>query len=161
MQPEPLPKPTADLAQAMVGIWRLQSREDYDGSGRRVIDPILGADPLGILSFSPTHFAAQFMRRDRGAEGAGSGPAVAAPPAVPASNNSVASNGYDAYFGTYEMDASAGLVTIRLEGAITPSNIGHTMTRELRVAGNRLFIRLDTNTPDGVPITRTLTFERV
>ncbi len=43
MQPEPLSAPTADLATAIVGIWRLVAREDYDRRGRRVIDPVLGA----------------------------------------------------------------------------------------------------------------------
>jgi hypothetical protein len=158
MQTEPLPQPTADLAHAMVGIWRLLTREDYDGSGRRVIDPVMGADPLGILSFSQTHFATQFMRRDRGA---GAAVAAATSPAIPGANNSLASNGYDAYFGTYTLDAPAGLVTTHLEGAITPANVGQSFTREIRVVGDRLSIRLATNAADGVPITRTLVFERL
>lgn len=49
-------------------------REDYDGGGRRVIDPFLGADPLGILCFSPSRFSAQFMKRDRGAENPAAAP---------------------------------------------------------------------------------------
>jgi Lipocalin-like domain len=161
MQPAPLPKPTADLAQTMVGIWRLVSREDYDESGSLVIDPMLGAEPLGILSFSRTHFAAQFMRRDRESDAAPR--QTQAPPAAVVSNanNSAASNGYDAYFGTYTLDAPAGLVTVRLVGALTPANIGLTLTRELRVAASHLYIRLATNTAEGVPITRTLVFERL
>ncbi|HET9950304.1 MAG TPA: lipocalin-like domain-containing protein [Candidatus Eisenbacteria bacterium] len=161
MQPEPLPPPTADLAAAVVGLWRLVSREDYDRSGRRLIDPVLGADPLGLLAFSATRFAAQFSRRDRGAPAADAArQATAAGPAVPGANNSAAADGYDAYFGSHTVDACAGLVTVHLEGSIVPANVGLTLTRELRVAGNRLYIRLETNTPDGVPITRTLTFER-
>jgi len=58
------------------------------------------------------------------------------------------------------VDAAAGLVTVHLEGAITPANIGLALTRDIRVVGNRLTIRLGTSTPDGVPITRTLVFER-
>jgi len=161
MQTEPLPQPTADLAHAMVGIWRLLTREDYDGSGRRVIDPVMGADPLGILSFSQTHFAAQFMRRDRGTGGTSAAVAAATIQATPGANNSLASNGYDAYFGTYTLDAPAGLLTTDLEGAITPANVGQSFTREIRVVGDRLSIRLATNAADGVPITRTLVFERL
>lgn len=155
---EPLPPVSANIERALVGVWRLLTREDYDSSGRRVIDPVMGADPLGLLSFSAGHFSAQFMRRDRGAGAAGpSAPAAA----LPGANNSAASNGYDAYFGTYTVDAGEGLVTVTLDGAITPSNIGSSFTREVRVAGNRLYIRLATNAADGVPITRTLVFERV
>src|SRR5262249_21620676 len=87
---------------ALLGYWRLVSREDYDADGRRMIDPILGADPLGVLSFAPGHFAAQFSRRNR---------SDAAPVAATAAaaNNSVAMNGYDAYFGRYTLDEDAGL----------------------------------------------------
>ena len=135
-------------------------REDYDGGGRRVIDPFLGADPLGILCFSPSRFSAQFMKRDRGAENPAAAPNGATGSGAPAANNSAASNGYDAYFGTYVVDAPAGLVTVQLEGAVTPANVGLTLTREIRAFGDRLLIRLATNMPDGVSITRTLTFER-
>ena len=162
MQPDPLPPPTADLADAVVGLWRLVSREDYDRSGRRLIDPVLGADPLGILAFSATRFAAQFTQRDRTASASADAatPASSAGPAVRGANNSAASDGYDAYFGSWTVDARAGLATVHLEGSIVPANVGLALTRELRVAGDRLYIRLDTNTPDGVPITRTLVFER-
>lgn len=159
MLPEPLPPPSADLARVMVGIWRLVVREDYDGGGRRVIDPVLGAYPLGILCFSPTRFSAQFMKRDRGAGNAVAAAGCATSPGAPAANNSAATNGYDAYFGSYVVDAPAGLVTVYLEGAITPANVGLTLTREIRASSDRLIIRLATNMHDGTPITRTLAFE--
>ena len=111
---------------------------------------------MGILVFSATRFALQLSRRDRGSAAPGA-PAAASQAGA---NNSAAANGYDAYFGSHTVDAGAGLVTTHLEGSIVPSNEGKTFTREIRVAAGRLYIRLDTNTPDGVPITRTLTFER-
>ena len=158
MKPDPLPPPNPDLRAAIVGMWRLVSREDYDREGRRLIDPVLGADPIGLLSFSATHFAAQFSRRGRETEGVAP---IAAPAAsAPGANNSVASNGYDAYFGTYSVDAAGGSIQTRLEGSVMPANIGLTFTRDARADGKRLWIRLETNSADGVPITRTLTFER-
>ncbi len=179
-RPEPLPPPNADLPRALVGIWNLVSREDYDRGGRRLIDPFLGPDPLGIVSFAPRHFAAQFMNRRRNAEaqpgapeaatgrpapsaeGAAAPARGAAPPAAPAAaNNSSAVNGYDAYFGTYTVDAARGTIATRLEGALAAQNVGQVFTRDVRVVGDRLLIRLATNAADGTPITRTLTFERV
>ena len=59
------PPLTANLADAILGIWQLKSREDVDDTGQIRIDPFLGRDPLGILCFAPNHFAAQFVRRDR------------------------------------------------------------------------------------------------
>jgi hypothetical protein len=65
MKKDPLPPPTANLATAIIGFWKLKSREDVDATGKVHIDPFLGRDPLGILCFGKTHFSAQFMKRDR------------------------------------------------------------------------------------------------
>ena len=46
------------LEQDMIGVWWLLSREDFASDGSRRIDPTLGADPLGILTFAPGRFAA-------------------------------------------------------------------------------------------------------
>jgi hypothetical protein len=51
MKKDPLPPPTANLATAIIGFWKLESREDSDASGKVHIDPFLGRDPLGILCF--------------------------------------------------------------------------------------------------------------
>ena len=161
MKPEPLPPPHPDLRTTIVGMWRLVSREDYDCEGRRLIDPVLGADPIGLLSFSATHFAAQFSRRGRENESA-SAVADAATPAARGPNNSAPSrSGYDAYFGTSTVDAAGGSIQTLLEGSVMPANIGLIFTREARSDGKRLWIRLETNSADGVPITRTNTFERL
>ena len=154
MKPSPAPPPVESLHARILGIWRLESRIDLDANGQRRIDPILGPDPLGMLCFSPDRFAAQFMRRDR------SSPA-APPPAGGAANNSSAVNGYDAYFGTYTLDEARGILSTRLEGAITPANIGSVFERQVAVTGGRLTIRLATSSPDGTAVTRTLTFARV
>ena len=63
-----LPPLTVNLASRILGTWMLKSREDVDAGGQIVIDPFLGRDPIGILCFGPTHFAAQFMKRDRSDE---------------------------------------------------------------------------------------------
>jgi len=136
----------------MLGLWRLLSREDHDHSGARNIDPIMGPNPIGLLCFGATHFAAQFMNPDR--SGSAAAPAVSGP------NNSGAVNGYDAYFGTYTIDTAAGTVTVQLDGALSPANIGQAFVRDIRVVGERLWIQLKTKAVDGTPITRTLTFGR-
>jgi len=148
-----LPAPSADLGTAMLGLWKLKSRIDLDSSGIRRIDPALGPDPLGVLAFAPGYFAAQFMRRDR--------ESVAPAADVSASlNNSAAVGGYDAYFGTYVLDAAAGTIRTTLEGSISPANVGKTFVRQVRVLGNELIIQLATSAADGAPVTRTLRFER-
>jgi hypothetical protein len=76
-------------------------------------------------------------------------------------NNTAAVGGYDAYFGTYELDAARGTVVVKLEASLAPANIGKTFLREIRVVDGRLVIRLNTNAADGTPISRTLKFEKL
>ncbi len=150
----PLPSPTVDLADSILGVWRLTSREDVDSLGDIRVDPILGPNPLGILCFAPNHFAAQFMRQDRAID-------ESAHDQIQSKNNSSAVNGYDAYFGTYILDATKGTLSIYLEGSISPSNIGSSFLRDIRIVNDELVIQLQTTTEDGTQITRTLTFSRL
>lgn len=143
-----------NLKEKVPGVWQLKSRIDLDSSGQRRIDPILGADPLGILCFSQDHFAAQFMKRDRT-------DTATIPQAAAGANNSNAFNGYDAYFGTYNLDESSGALIVRLEGAISPDDIGGEFERHIEVHHDELRITLATNSADGTPVTRTLTFDRL
>ena len=154
MKEASLPPPIANLGTAILGIWKLKSREDIDATGQVHIDPFLGRDPLGILCFGPTHFAAQFMKRDRSRQ-------ENMLHRVQAENNTVGVDGYDAYFGTYSIDEIAGTLTTHLEGSISPANIGATYIRDARVVGDELFIRLQTSALDGTAITRTNTFSRI
>ena len=149
--------PTATLAQDLIGQWLLKSRIDLDASGQRHIDPFLGPDPAGFLVFGPQWFAAQFMKADR------TSATVPATPTAPAGagNNTSAVGGYDAYFGTYTVDTEASDIRTTLLGALTPGNVGQTFTRRVAIAGTTLKIILATSSASGVPITRTLTFERV
>ena len=146
--------PAKSLKSRIAGMWWLESRIDVDFTGQRRIDPIMGADPLGVVCFAAERFSAQFMRRDRSPA---SGPA----PAGAAANNSSAVNGYDAYFGSYTLDEAAGTLRTKLEGAVTPANIGSVFERHVEIAGDQLTIRLATTAADGTAITRTLTFRRL
>jgi hypothetical protein len=154
MKKNSLQPPPANLAAAILGLWKLKSREDVDAAEQVHIDPFLGPNPVGILFFGKTHFAAQFMKRDRSGPGG-------SPQRSKAKNNSAGVNGYDAYFGTYSVDSIAGTLTTHLEGSISPANIGDTYVRDVRVVGSELIIRLQTTALDGTAITRTNTFSRI
>ena len=146
-------RPTASLAESMLGTWRLVSRLDRAADGALRSEPMLGSDPLAMLTYTRHHFSAQFMKRDR----------TAAPLSAPAAatNNTLAQGGYDAYFGTYTVDDDAGVVTQHLLGALSSANVGAVLSRAMEVRGNTLVIRLDTQSWDGTPMTRTLTWARV
>ncbi len=149
-----LTNPKATLAQDIQGVWWLLSREDYNKNNERRIDPILGSDPIAILTYTKDHFAAQFMKRDRTT-------VVPTQMMNTGSNNTNAVGGYDAYFGKYEVDEDSGKVKHTLIGSITPSNIGMTVFRDLKVVDGKLSIQLETSTLDGEPIVRTLIWERL
>lgn len=142
------------LSTTLPGTWLLQSRIDVTASGHKRPEQSLGEHPLALLIYDRSgHFAAQFMRRERGVD-VPDGPGAA-------KNNSRAQNGYDAYFGTYTIDDDTGSVTQRLLGALSPENVGAVLTRAMEVQDNTLIIRLETTAADGTPVTRTLTWQRV
>jgi lipocalin-like protein len=141
------------LDDDLVGTWRLLSRIDRDASGKPVDEPSLGSDPLALLFFDRAgNFAAQFMRRDR--SGAVTGPVFTG------QNNTTAIGGYDAYFGTYEVDEASGDVQTRLVGALSNGHVGATMMRNMKVEEGKLVIRLTTTAADDTLVHRTLTWER-
>lgn len=143
-----------DSTNDFVGVWWLLSREDRAMGGGLRIDPTLGSDAKGILTYANGRFAAQFMKRDR--------TDVLVTNSTPiGENNTGAVDGYDAYFGTYSVDVKTGDVLHLLEGALTAQNIGMEVSRTLTVDGDSLTIQLETTTIDGEPIVRTLTWERV
>ncbi|HVW15890.1 MAG TPA: lipocalin-like domain-containing protein [Mucilaginibacter sp.] len=149
-----LSEPTKNLAAKMQGVWWLLSREDHTKDGQRRVDPILGSDPLAILAYAKDRFSAQFMKRDRTDV-----QAVQAPQA--GQNNTAAMGGYDAYFGSYKVDERTGQVAHTLMGSIIASNVGLTVSRDLRVDGDTLIIQLETTSTGGEPIIRTLTWKRI
>jgi hypothetical protein len=118
-----------------------------------VEEPSLGSDPLAILFFDATgNFAAQFMRRDRSV--------TVAAPGFTGQNNTTAIGGYDAYFGKYEVDETSGDVQTHLVAALSPSHVGATLTRTMRLEDGKLIIRLTTTTADDMRVNRTLTWDR-
>jgi len=142
------------LSERLPGTWRLLSRVDVTEGGDEHPDPALGSDPVALLIYDRAgNFAAQFMKRDRSTQ-RGDGPAGAA-------NNTQAHDGYDAYFGTYTVDDSTGVVTQRLDGSLSRANVGMVLSRAMTVRGKNLVIQLATTAWDGTPVTRTLTWERL
>jgi len=142
-------------AQAPIGTWTLVSRTDSSARGVEPADGPLGADPIAWISYDTRgHVQAQLMARDR-TRGAVSDVSASADP-----NNSAASGGYDAYFGTYRIDAAAGTVTHRLIGALSAGDVGRTLTRHFVLAGDSLLIWFEARRTDGSPVIRRLRWRR-
>jgi hypothetical protein len=146
-------KVVGSQAHDLIGTWSLLSRIDRDASGRPVDEPTLGSDPLALLFFDGAgNFGAQFMKRNRSE--------TVAAPVLARQNNTTAIGGYDAYFGTYEVDEASGDVRTHLVGSLSPNHVGATMMRNMKVEEGKLVIRLTTTTADDKLVHRTLTWER-
>ena len=144
-------------AQAPIGTWTLVSRTDSSAAGVQPADGPLGADPIAWISYDAQgHVAAQLMARDRTR-----GPVAASAPALRDPNNSAASGGYDAYFGTYVIDAAAGIVRHQLLGALSPADVGRTLQRHFQQRGDTLLIWFDARREDGAAVTRRLRWRRI
>lgn len=145
----------AGAARDLVGTWRLVSRVVTLEDGTAVQDAGLGKAPTGYLIYDASgHVAAQMMKADRPM-------AIDCGIAGPAPNdNSQSVNGYEAYFGTYTIDATGHKATHHLEGALAAADVGKNLVRDFQVSGEKLTIVVRTNLPKEKQI-RTLTWERV
>jgi hypothetical protein len=63
------------------------------------------------------------------------------PEAQSSLSNDYVLNGYEASFGTYEVDEKAGTVTRHVEGSVTRGLVGRRLTRAYRFSDGRLTMR--------------------
>ncbi len=115
--------PEGSVRQQLIGAWRLVSDEEtVDGK-------LTQLDQTGILTYtSDGHMSVQIMDKDPGT--------------VRSSNPVVYSaNGYEGYFGTFEVNESAHSVTHHVEGALVRSLIGKNLTRVYTFSGKQLILR--------------------
>lgn len=140
----------------LVGTWQLVSRVDRDPAGHVLSEMSLGDAPLGYLIYDAAgHVAAQLAARER------SGTFCDTMPGPVEANNNANIGGYTAYFGRYEVDPVAGVVTHHLEGALAPRDVGRVLTRRFRVVGDTLTIQFEPGGPAYPRRTRTLIWRRV
>jgi Lipocalin-like domain len=148
-------------ADQIVGGWRLVSRVTTTSDGRVVADAGLSATPSGVLIYDHAgHVAAQLSRPGRTVEMLES-ECRDAQNVKGTNDTSQTILGYDAYFGTYTVDAGNGIVTHHLESALFPGDIGKDIKRRFSISGDLLTIKFDTTQRDGTPIVRTLLWSRM
>ncbi|MGA8442796.1 MAG: lipocalin-like domain-containing protein [Candidatus Sulfotelmatobacter sp.] len=123
----------AGIRGRFVGAWRLAWLEEEGADGK-----IHGADCTGMLVYtSDGHLSVQVMYRDRQAN------PQAATSAAPVQ---YAEGGYEASFGTYEIDERAHTFTFHVEGALVRTLIGKDLTRAYEFSGKRLMVK--SSSPD-------------
>ena len=154
-------KPGETAVERLVGSWSLESRVTTTTDGTVLTDPGLSATPRGLLIYDRSgHVAAQLSRAGRTVEMLAD-ECRDAQKIKGTGDTAQTILGYDAYFGTYSVDETAGIVTHHLDSALFPGDIGKSITRRFVLAGDTLNIRFNTTQADGTPVTRTLTWKRL
>lgn len=146
-------KPTAiSKFSGFAGSWRLASRIDKTDTGEIINESSLASDPIALLMYdSLGNMSVQIMKRERNSSSVTS--------IQQSSNNSVAFNGYDAYFGTYIIDTLNHQIKHQVKGAIDPKDIGKELIRNYSITGDTLLLWFGTSNAN-VTVTRTLTWVR-
>ncbi|HEY7546538.1 MAG TPA: lipocalin-like domain-containing protein, partial [Blastocatellia bacterium] len=117
-----------------VGAWKLVAVED-DLPGGDVIYPY-GRDAAGLLIYDASgKMSVQIMKRDRAP--LSSNDSLDAP----AEEIKTAVEGFTSFFGAYEVDPTAGIITHHVEGHLFPASVGKALKREFEFSGNRLVLR--------------------
>ncbi|MBV8970478.1 MAG: lipocalin-like domain-containing protein [Verrucomicrobia bacterium] len=108
---------------ALGRAWRLAWLEEEGADGN-----VHRADCTGLLDYTRDgHMSVQVMYRDPQAHQSGSA--------------QYAQGGYEASFGSYEVDERAHTFTFHVEGALVRSLIGKDLTRVFELSGNRMTVK--------------------
>lgn len=145
----------------LIGSWSLVSRVTTGKDGGVLADPRLSATPAGALIYDRSgHVAAQLSRPGR-TEAMLADECQDALKVKGTADTAQTILGYDAYFGTYSVEADKGIVIHHLDSALFPGDIGKSITRRFTLSGDTLKISFDTTLRDGTPVTRTLVWKRM
>ena len=117
------------IRDRFIGAWRLASLEEEGADGK-----IHRADCTGLLVYTRDgHMSVQVMYRNPQA-GTNAAPVQ------------YAQGGYEASFGTYEIDESTHTFTFHVEGALVRTLIGKDLKRVYDFSGRQLIVK--SSTPD-------------
>lgn len=126
------PKPPAKgLQKKVVGTWRLVSAEDFDAETGQWVPYTFGNPPSGYFVYDAAgHASIQIMTTP---------PVKPATPDTPTPQEALEIfNNYIAYYGTYTVDAAN--ITVQVEGAWDPSQVGTQQARPYELRGDTLII---------------------
>ena len=112
----------ASVRQQLIGAWRLVSDEET------VNGKLTKLDQSGILTYtSDGHMSVQIMDKNPNASRGGNPVQYSA-------------NGYEGYFGTFDVNEAAHSVTHHVQGALVRSLIGKDLTRIYTFSGKQLVL---------------------
>ena len=115
--------PKQDIQNRFIGAWKLVWLEEPDANGT-----VHKADCTGLLVYTRDgHMSVQVMYRNP-QSGGQEGPVQ------------YAQGGYEASFGSYQIDKNAHTFIFHVEGAMVRSLIGKDLPRAYELTGNQLIV---------------------
>ncbi len=121
-----------------IGTWRLVGFEEEQANG--VVHYPYGREPLGLLIYDANgNMAVQIMSRERETF------PVNDFSQVDAEKLKAAIAGFTAFFGTYEVDEKAGVITHHVAGHVLPASVGKILPRGYELTGDRLILKPSAN----------------
>ncbi len=138
----------------LLGAWDLVSFSVTDSTGK--VSYPFGADAVGVLMYDASgRMAAQLGRRDRpnfksGDQQKGTDEEVR-----------LAVQGYVAYFGTFEVKESEGVVVHKVIGGLFPNWNGTDQVRHVKLQGDRLTIEVSPSRWGGSGTVTRLVWQRL
>lgn len=116
------------IRDRFVGAWRLAWLEEEGADGK-----IRRADCIGLLVYTRDgHMSVQVMYRN---------PQANSRAATSAAPVQYAQGGYEASFGTYEIDKSNRTFTFHVEGALVRALVGKDLPRAFEFSGKQLIVK--------------------
>jgi hypothetical protein len=141
------------LREQLVGTWRLISRETRRSDGS--VSHAYGEHPIGQLMYDAAgNMSVAFMRPGR------SKFVHADKFQGTAAEIKAAFDGFQGYFGIYEIDEDKKTVTHQVEGSLLPNWEGTSQTRFVEISGNRLTLSTPPTVDGGATQAAVLVWER-
>ena len=114
-------KPTGSSREKLIGAWHLVSIAETESGTSNQPSEIMGT----LIYTRDGHMSVQLMY----------------PPSASALSNDYVKDGYEASFGSYEVNEQAHTVTHHVQGSITHGLVGKDLTRVFQFSGRRLIIK--------------------
>lgn len=147
--------PAADDAAraALIGSWDLVSLENRAADGS--VKQPLGAAPVGRITYTADgHMSAQLMHGTRAPF------AADALYGGSADERAAAYASYIAYYGSFTVDAAAGVVRHRVTGSLFPNWVGSEQVRHYVLDGDQLTLSAPSTDAQGRPVSARVVWRR-
>jgi hypothetical protein len=150
---DPGPPPLAPPGPSLVGAWLLISAETLLESGESA--PAFGDRANGLLIYDRSGQMSLQIAGDRPSVGS-----VEIYQSLSPQDRMVYLDAYYAYFGTYDVDEAAHVVTHRVRDSLRPNETGINYRRKFMIEGQRLVLASPPESHAGVMVASRMIFVR-